>query len=100
MYFAQEFVPLNVAMFAAAGLVLIIIAIRAMTIMSRQLALVGVVFPAATLLAITLLAATHTRLQGILITTVGLALFIVAMLLIPRMQIARNLGLTQGVARA
>lgn len=100
MYFAQEFVPLNVAIFAAAGLVLIIIAIRAITIMSRQLALAGVVFPAAALLALTLVAATHTRLQGILITIVGLALFIVAMLLIPRMQLARNVGLAHGAAHA
>ena len=100
MYFAQEFVPLNVAMFAASALVLVIIAVRAMTIMSRQLALGGVVFPAAALLAVTLLAATHTRLQGILITAVGLALFIVAMLLIPRMQLVRGLGLAQGAAQA
>ena len=100
MYFAQEFVPLNVAMFAASGLVLIIIAVRAMTIMSRQLALAGVVFPAAALLTLTLIAATHTRLQGILITTVGLSLFIVAMLLIPRMQISKTFGLAQGAARA
>ncbi len=35
------------------------------------------------LLAVTLVAAIHTRLQGILITSVGMALFVVAMLLIP-----------------
>jgi prepilin-type N-terminal cleavage/methylation domain-containing protein len=86
MYFAQEFMSLNVAMIAAASLVLIIIAIRSMTIMSVSLAIAGVVLPAAVLLAVTLMAAIHTRLQGILITSVGMALFVVAMLLIPRLQ--------------
>jgi prepilin-type N-terminal cleavage/methylation domain-containing protein len=86
MYFAQEFIPLNVAMVAAAVLVLVIIAIRAMTVMSVQLALAGVVLPAAALLLVTLTAAIHPRLQGILITSVGMALFVVAMLLIPKLQ--------------
>jgi prepilin-type N-terminal cleavage/methylation domain-containing protein len=86
MYFAQEFISLNHAMMAAASLVLVIVAIRSMTVMSVQLAIAGVVLPAATLMAVTLIAAVHTRLQGILITGVGMALFIVAMLLIPRLQ--------------
>jgi prepilin-type N-terminal cleavage/methylation domain-containing protein len=86
MYFAEEFIPLNAAMMAAGGLVLVIIAIRSLTMMRAQLAVAGVILPAASLLAITLLAAIHPRLQGILITSVGLALFIVAMLLIPRLQ--------------
>src|SRR5262249_41498082 len=72
MYFAQEFIPLNVAMLAAAVLVLVIIAIRSMTVMSVQLALAGVVLPAAALLCVTLTAAIHPRLQGILITSVGM----------------------------
>jgi len=86
MYFAQEFIPLNIAMVTACVLVLAIIAVRSMTIMSAQLAVAGVVLPAATLLAATLIAAIHPRLQGLLITSVGMALFIVAMLLIPRLQ--------------
>ena len=86
MYFAQEFIPLNIAMIAAAVLVLAIIAVRSMTVMSVQLAIAGVVLPAATLLGVTLTAAIHPRLQGILITGVGIALFVVAMLLIPRLQ--------------
>jgi len=86
MYFAQEFISLNVAMIAASVLVLVIIAIRSMTIMSAQLAIAGVVLPAATLLGVTLEAAIHPRLQGLLITGVGMALFIVAMVLIPRLQ--------------
>jgi prepilin-type N-terminal cleavage/methylation domain-containing protein len=97
MYFAQEFVSLNVAMIAAGSLVVVIIAIRSMTIMSASMAIAGVVLPAAALLAVTLMAAIHTRLQGILITSVGMALFVVAMLLIPRLQ-RGTMGLKEQVA--
>jgi drug/metabolite transporter (DMT)-like permease len=86
MYFAQEFIPLNAAILASSALVLLVIAIRSLTIMSRRLALLGTVLPATLLLAVTLVAAVHTRLQGILITIVGMALFTVAMLLLPRLK--------------
>ena len=86
MYFAQEFIPLNAAIFASSALVVLVIAIRSVTIMGLRLALFGCILPAATILTVTLLAAIHTRLQGILITGTGIALFIVAMLLIPRLK--------------
>src|SRR5437762_12703902 len=86
MYFAQEFIPLNAAIFSSAAIVLLIIAIRSATIMSIRLALFGTVFPAATILAVTLVSATHTRLQGIIITGMSMPIFIVAMLLIPRLK--------------
>jgi hypothetical protein len=38
---------------------------------------------------LTLVAAIHTRLQGMLITIVGIALFVVAMTLMPRLKIER-----------
>src|SRR5437773_4126995 len=85
MYFAQEFIPLNAAIFISSAIVLLIITVRSVTIMGLRLALLGTILPAAAILAVTLVAAIHTRLQGILITAVGLAMFIVAMLLIPRM---------------
>ena len=84
MYFAQEFIPLNAAILASSALVLIIIAARSLTIMGFRLALLGIVLPATAILALTLLAAIYPRLQGILITTTGIAIFILAMLLIPR----------------
>lgn len=87
MYFAQEFIPLNTAIFASSAIVLAVIAVRSVTIMGLRLALTGVVLPAAIILTVTLIAAIHARLQGILITAVGLAMFIVAMLLIPRMKL-------------
>lgn len=87
MYFAQEFIPLNAAIFSSSVCVLVIIAIRAITIMGWRLAVFGTVLPAVAILCVTLLAAVQPRLQGILITGTGLALFVVAMLLMPRMRL-------------
>jgi prepilin-type N-terminal cleavage/methylation domain-containing protein len=94
MYFAQEFIPLNTAIFASSGVVLLIIAFRSTTIMGFRLGLCGAVLPATAILAVTLLAAIHTRLQGILITGAGIALFIGAMLLLPRFNLDRPLRTT------
>src|SRR5205823_13357543 len=65
MYFAQEYIPLETAVLASAGLALAIIGTRAVTLMGLKLALVGVIIPAVTILAVTLLAAVMPRLQGI-----------------------------------
>jgi hypothetical protein len=56
MYFAQEFIPLNAAIFISSAAVLIIIAIRALTIMRARLALLGIVLPATLMLTVTLVA--------------------------------------------
>ena len=63
-----------------------VIALRSATIMSLRLALLGTVLPAAGILSVTLLAALNPRLQGILITAVGMTLFTVAMVLLPRLK--------------
>ena len=86
MYFAQEFIPLLAAIFVSSAVVLAIITIRAVTIMGWRLALCGTLLPAIAILTVTLLAAIHTRLQGMLITITGLAVFVAAMLLVPRMK--------------
>jgi prepilin-type N-terminal cleavage/methylation domain-containing protein len=86
MYFAQEFISLKVAMVASSLLALAVIGIRSATIMSLRLALLGTVLPAALILGLTLTAALHTRLQGLLITAAGMALFVVAMVLLPRVK--------------
>jgi hypothetical protein len=91
MYFAQEFIPLNSAVIVSSGIVLLVIAVRSMTIMDLRLALLGIVLPAAAILAVTIVAAIQTRLQGILITGSGFAMFIVAMLLIPRLKHEKTL---------
>ncbi len=89
MYFAQEFIPLYAAIFSSSAFVLLVIAIRAITIIGFRMGLFGIVVPAAAILGITLLAAIHARLQGILITATGIAVFIVAMVLMPRLTIQR-----------
>jgi len=86
MYFAQEFISLNLAILISSAIAIVVIAIRSATIMGIRLAVFGTVLPAAILLAVTLVAALHPRLQGILITGVGMAMFVVAMTLIPRLK--------------
>jgi prepilin-type N-terminal cleavage/methylation domain-containing protein len=90
MYFAQEFIPLPAAIFASSAIVLVVVAIRSVTIMGWRLAVAGVLVPAVLILAVTLTAAIHTRLQGIIITIVGIAVFVVAMLFIPRIKRQRT----------
>jgi prepilin-type N-terminal cleavage/methylation domain-containing protein len=100
MYFAQEFIALNAAIVASSAVVLLIVSIRALTIMDWRVALLGTLFPATSILALTLIAAIHPRLQGIIITAAGIALFIVAMLLIPRMKIENGAILTKNLGEA
>ncbi len=55
MYFrVQEFIPLNSAILVSSAIVLLVIAIRSLTIMSVRLALLGIVLPAAGILAVTI----------------------------------------------
>jgi hypothetical protein len=91
MYFAQEFIPLNAAIAISSAIVIVIIAIRSMTIMSARLALLGIVLPAMAVLALTIVAAIQIRLQGLLITGAGLLFFIVAMSLMPRLKLPSKL---------
>jgi hypothetical protein len=85
MYFAQEFMGLTAAMVASASAVLVIIAARTLSIMGLRLGLLGAVMPAAAIMTITLLAATKPHLQGLLLTGMALGLFLVAMMLAPRL---------------
>jgi prepilin-type N-terminal cleavage/methylation domain-containing protein len=86
MYFAQEYISLGGAVLASTGLALAIIGVRAVTLMGLRLALAGVVLPGAVILALTLVAAIWSNLQGILLTAEALAFFIAAMMLLPRVR--------------
>jgi len=86
MYFAQEFIPLSAAILVSSGIAVTVITIRSLTILRARLALFGIVLPAALILALTIVAAIHPRLQGILITGAGFALFTVTMTLLPRVK--------------
>ncbi|HUR45908.1 MAG TPA: prepilin-type N-terminal cleavage/methylation domain-containing protein [Candidatus Saccharimonadales bacterium] len=90
MYFAQEFIPLTAAILGSSMLVMIVIAVRLLSIMGRRLAVWGGIVPALVILFLTLMAALHPRLQGILITILGIAFFIAAMQLIPRLKLNRR----------
>jgi hypothetical protein len=98
MYFAQEFIPLKAAMAASAGVVLVVIAIRSATIMGLRLAMAGVVLPATVMLTVTLIAAIYPRLQGIIITAMGIAAFVVAMMLVPRIKRDRAASAMPGLS--
>jgi hypothetical protein len=92
MYFAQEYIALKAAMGLSGALVLAIIATRVVTIMPWRIAIGGIVLPAAAIMALTLLAAVKPSLQGIVLTAMGLGIFIVAMTLAPRLQAIRRLA--------
>ena len=84
MYFAQEFVHPTAAILGPACVVLLILLARGVTAMGWQRAIVGLVLPAALVMAVTLTAAMQPSLQGLLLTVEAIALFIVAMALIPK----------------
>jgi hypothetical protein len=90
MYFAQEYVSLMPAVLISGAIAITIIAVRSVTLMGLWRGLLGVVVPAAGILAITLSAAIWPQLQGILMTVLALGLFITAMLLMPKVSAAGN----------
>ena len=62
---------------------------RTVSMMGLRLGLMGAVFPAALIMTVTLVAAVRPQLQGILLTGMALALFLLAMTLAPRLGVAR-----------
>lgn len=84
MYFAQEYISLMPAMAASGAIAIAIIAARTISLMGLWPALLGIVLPAAAIMAVTLSAAVWPQLQGILLTALALAYFIAAMMLMPR----------------
>ncbi len=106
MYFAQEYITLGPAVLASAGVALVIIGLRALTLMRFWWAVGGVILPAAAILAVTLTAAIWTPLQGILLTSLALGFFVAVMMLMPKLGassipfwgISLNLGGTTATA--
>jgi prepilin-type N-terminal cleavage/methylation domain-containing protein len=87
MYFAQEYIPLWWAVCASAGLAILIIGIRATTLVGLKFAIFGIVIPAVAILALTLAAAVMPRLQGLLLTVEALSCFVLAMILVPKLRL-------------
>jgi drug/metabolite transporter (DMT)-like permease len=96
MYFAQEFIPLRQAMIASAAAVLLVILVRAITLLGWRLGALGVALPAAAIMTLTLLAATRPNLQGILLTILALGLFMMAMTLTPRLGVFASMSPRRG----
>lgn len=88
MYFAQEYVTLLPAILISGAIAVTIIGVRTMTLMGFWRALLGIVIPAAAIMAITLSAAIWPQLQGILLTAMALGLFVIAMTLMPKAEAA------------
>ncbi|MGA2796367.1 MAG: prepilin-type N-terminal cleavage/methylation domain-containing protein [Thermoguttaceae bacterium] len=86
MYFAQEYISLGPAILISAGIALVIIGMRCVTLMGAWLGLSGVVLPAGAIMTVTLVAAVWTRLQGILLTAEALGFFIAVMMLMPKVR--------------
>lgn len=63
--------------------------------MKPGIALLGIVLPAAAVLAVTVVAAFEKRLQGLRVTATGLIFFIVAMMLVPRLKPAESFAAHQ-----
>jgi prepilin-type N-terminal cleavage/methylation domain-containing protein len=84
MYFAQEYVSLMPAVIISGALAIAVIGIRTITLVGFWRALLGIVAPAAAILAITLAAAVRPQLQGISLTVMALGFFIAAMTLMPK----------------
>ena len=84
MYFAQEYVSLLHAVLMSGTIAIVIIGVRAVTLMGVWRALFGIVIPAAVIMGITMSATVWPGLQGILLTTLALAFFVVAMILMPK----------------
>lgn len=82
MYFAQEYISLELAAIIIAAVAIGIIGVLALTLMRFWWAIAGVILPAVIIMGITLMAAINKPLQGVLLTGEGLAFFISAMLLL------------------
>jgi prepilin-type N-terminal cleavage/methylation domain-containing protein len=91
MYFAQEYISLPSAVVLSAATAMVVIAVRAITLMGLRRAVLGIVAPGVAIMAITLVAAIWPQLQGILLTGGALGFFIATMMLMPKVN-AQSLG--------
>jgi type II secretory pathway pseudopilin PulG len=86
MYFAQEFIPLNYAIAGSAGLVIGLIFAWSLRVIGVRHTFAGILMPALCTMATALYIATHPQYQGLLLTAGAIALFLRAMILIPKLQ--------------
>ncbi|HWE95386.1 MAG TPA: hypothetical protein VG269_15570 [Tepidisphaeraceae bacterium] len=92
MYFAQEFIPINVAVVLSATFVLLVIGLRCLPMMGMRLTLFGILWPAAGILLVTITSAVHPNLQGLLLTCEAMGFFVLTMVLLPQGRIVLSAG--------
>jgi hypothetical protein len=88
MYFLQESLDVAAAVGVAAAAVLIIVAVRAITILGPARGIFGGIAVPAVVMALTLGATIYTRpaVQGVLLTAEGIFALVVAMVFLPKVQ--------------
>ena len=90
MYYAQDFVPLGTAIIGAGLAMMIIIGIRAVTLLGLRVGLMGIVLSGTGVLTLTMLATIYKQAQGILLTVLVVGALVGLMVLVPlaRKQVA------------
>ena len=86
MYFAQEYAQPLVAIVLSGAAVMVIIGVRASTLMGWRLGILGAVVPGVATMTLALAVALEPKMQGMLLTIGGLAFFVVTMSLMPRLK--------------
>lgn len=84
MYFAQEYIPLSIAVVGSAAICIGLIGLRAALLMSMSKSITAVVGPAVFAMSFAITAALWPALQGILLTGESILLFMAVMILLPK----------------
>jgi len=86
MYFGQEVADLPAAVVIACAAMMLVVAVRSITLMGWKLGLLGVTLIGALVLTLTMMAALLGHLQGLLLTILAVGALITMMVLLPRAQ--------------
>jgi hypothetical protein len=86
MYYAQDFLSLWSAVVIACIVMLLVIGLRAMTLLGARVGLFGIVLPGGAVLTVTILATIFMNFQGLLLTAMTVGTLAVLMALLPRVQ--------------
>lgn len=92
MYFAQELMPLAAAIVLACASMVAILSIRAVALLGAKVGTLGVAAVAAFVLVVTMLAAVHPAMQGILLTIEAIGALVAMTILLPRTREALAAG--------
>ena len=88
MYFAQELMSLGGAIALACASMVAILSIRAVALLGVKIGILGVTLMATFVLTLTMLAAVHPQMQGILLTVQAIGAMVAMTILLPRTRLA------------